>query len=94
MGKVTMNGEILGVIGAVIHYKRFIIVDNMVKKLENFDWYEKVMEYYKSLPLPDGMSANTNDFEAVLSYDGELLDLLWNEEEKDLGKYNWKNFWW
>lgn len=95
---MKMTPEILNVIHAVLDYKRFVlshmyVVDN-IYPLDNFDWYEKVEDYYHSLPLPEGMHKNKEDFEKILRYrysSKKVREL--NEMDKtyrsEFGKFEW-----
>lgn len=93
MSNVEMNKEILDVVNAVINYGRFITSNNYIIPKENFDHTKEMEEYYKSLPLPEGMSKNNNDFERILDlgwYNNKELERLNNTNYSDLHYSNWK----
>lgn len=88
---VVMSKEILEIINAVLAYKRFITRHNFVCPKDNFDWFSETEKYYHSLPLPEGMKKNRNDFERILSYaDTEDLERLNNTNYSDLHYSVWK----
>lgn len=88
MKKIKMSIELLDVICAVLDYRRFIVSHQRVFHKENFDYFAETENYFKTLPLPDGMKHNRNTFEKILSYeaDTERLTRLNNTECCDLGK--------
>ena len=94
MGKVKMSDDILMVICAVLSHRKHIFDDARARKSwdENFDSYKLTMDYYFSLPLPNGMHKNIEDYEMILSYEfrGKELNELRNTECSDLGKFLWK----
>ena len=94
MEKVEMNQDILTVICAVLSHKTFILHDAWARKSwdAHFDSYKLTMDYYFSLPLPDGMHKNVDDYERILSYEfrGKEFDALKNTSYSDLGKFLWK----
>lgn len=93
MSNVEMNKEILDVVNAVINYGRFIISNNYIIPTENFDHIKKMEEYYKSLPLPEGMNKNNSDFERILDlgwYSNKELESLNNTNYSDLHYTSWK----
>ena len=94
MEKIEMNKDILMVICAVLSHRKHILDDVWARKSwdENFDSYKLTMDYYFSLPLPDGMRKNIEDYEMILSYElrGKELNELRNTAYSDLGKFMWK----
>ena len=94
MERVEMNQDILTVICAVLSHKKFILNDAWARKNwdEDFDSYKLTMDYYFSLPLPNGMHKNVDDYERILSYElrGKEFDTLKNTAYSDLGKFTWK----
>lgn len=88
---VEMNINILNVINAVLDYKKFIVSNNFVMPREDFDWFMETEAYYHSLPLPDGMGKNRNDFERILEYaNTEILNRLNNTNYSNLRYEIWK----
>lgn len=89
---VEMTKEILDVINAVKDYKRYIISNNYIIPKDNFDWFVETEKYYHSLPLPEGMRANREDFERILAYDfhSDELERLNNTNYSDLHYTKWK----
>lgn len=88
---VEMNIDILNVINAVLDYKKFIVSNNYVVPKEGFNWFMETEAYYHSLPLPDGMGTNRNDFERILGYDNtDILKRLNNTNYSDLHYEIWK----
>ena len=89
-----MNQNILTVICAVLSYKKFVFNDARARKNwdEDFDSNKLAMDYYFSLPLPDGMRKNIDDYERILSYERRSKEFneLRNTEHGDLGKFTWK----
>lgn len=93
--KISMNESILNVINAVVDYGRFIYTNNLVVKDPAFNGLGQMEQYYFSLPLPDGMNKNEEDFETILAigwYSGRELEKLNTIKFHELEKYNWKNF--
>lgn len=89
---MKMTAEILDIINAVVDYRQFIWSNNGVVSKDNFDWYKETEEYFKTLPLPDGMKHNRITFENILSYATnkqmqEKLHILNGTEEKILCEY-------
>lgn len=88
---VVMSKEILDVINTVIDYKKYICSHNFVVPKENFDWFSETEKYYHSLPLPQGMKRNRDDFEKIMSYaNTKDLDRLNNTNYSDLRYTIWK----
>ena len=88
MKKIKMSIELLDVICAVLDYRRFILSNQRIVNKENFDDFTETENYFKTLPLPDGMKHNRNTFEKILNYaaDQERLERLNNTEYCDLEK--------
>lgn len=91
---VEMSKEILEVINAVVCYGKYIASHNYIVPQEGFDQFVQMEEYYRSLPLPEGMDRNRADFEHILSigwYSGKELERLNNTNFNDLHHTKWKS---
>lgn len=89
---MKMNGKILDVILAIKSYKLYLRYDSQIrhtsedaKTIEN-----KVRDYFKSLPLPDGVKHNHENFEKILRIiaDTHFLNELCNSEETSLSNFD------
>lgn len=90
-----MNKEILEVINTVINYKKYLVGYHVrILKNEDYDCMAETEKFYYSLPLPNGMKKNNQDFEIILDYsrNKNLLDELNKTNFEDLDNYYWKKF--
>lgn len=87
---MEMTQEILHVINAVRDYQRFIIHHDSIVKDPNFNWFSKTIDYYYSLPLPDGLETNMEDFNRIINFDPHILQKLNQTNYSDLHYTNWK----
>lgn len=76
--KVSMDSLLLAIIIAVQAYKDFVISDFIARgfKESNFDWYEKVQEYFKSLELPHNIIKNQECLDAFLAIPKSEIDKM------------------
>ena len=68
MGKIKMSIELLDVICSVLDYRRFILSNQRIVNKENFDYFTETENYFKTLPLPEGMKHNRNTFVIYCSH--------------------------
>lgn len=67
MERVKMSKELLNIINAVVDYRRYIISNNYIFPEQNFDSFKQTEEYFKTLPLPQGMKKNRITFQNILA---------------------------
>ena len=68
---IPLTEDVQLIILVVQAYKKHIMYDYEVKNptsYQDFDWWDACENYYKSLPLPNGMNKSKEHFEAVMNY--------------------------
>lgn len=66
--KLSMTERIQAIIVAVQQYHEWYMADAMARGTTGLDAFEKTMNYYSSIPLPEGLAHNRACFEAILRY--------------------------
>ena len=88
---MKMTGKILDVILAVKYYNMHLHYDSCLRGLNNHEGLEtKGLDYYKSLPLPNGMKNNREHYEKVLRIiaDTKFLNALCECEDSELSNFD------
>lgn len=77
MGKVNYSPQILSIIIAIKSYKKFIVADYIARdfKEKDFDWYDKVQDYFKELKLPNNLKHNKETLDYILNVPDDMVEL-------------------
>ena len=80
--KAQMTRELFNVIYALHLHKRLLVVDGDIRNQHCYqNWYEKNHDYFKSLPLPEGMTHCEACYKAMFNYP---IEKCMNLEDKEL----------
>lgn len=93
MTGISMNERIFNVVCAVKAQRGFIYADAIARGLSHNDIDALNQQYYNSLPLPEGMKKNRDDYNATIAFGlSREFDEAYRTEVDDLGKFVWKNW--